>query len=271
VQYLHIGKVLGQYSVGVLVFPPRVQMSLYDHPGMVVLSQVLCIELGVTSYGVVAPQPRGNAVRGSNHNGNSWMDTYCNDAHGNKDARPPRLVLCTSFGRIREFLLNHAFLFSSNDGEFDRGGARRQAAAVNPILLRARPNLNPMGATRRRRRGQGRGGGGSGNSNRMLEFILIAPNVTCLYHREGNCHTFVAGSRGVAVLGVLFPPYNKGSSRECTHYKRRVSTEEEEVMTTTIMATGDSRWQWPLFAPMPINQPDNFNCLGRSYNYFGLD
>ncbi len=93
-----------------------------------------------------------------NRDGNDRKDTDCDDAHGNEDARLPQLVLCVSFGRIKEFLLNHAFLFSSNDGEFDGGSMRHWAAVVNPIPLHDSPNLNPMGALRRRRREQGRGG-----------------------------------------------------------------------------------------------------------------
>jgi hypothetical protein len=136
-----------------------------------------------------------------------------------------------SFGRIREFLLNHTFLFSSNNGKFDGGGARRQAAAVDPILLHARPNLNTIGASRRRRRRQRRGGvGGNGNGKGdwMLEFAMMAHNATFLYPRKGTCHAFVTGPRRAAVLDVLFPLYDKGNGRECTYYKSRVSAEEEE-------------------------------------------
>jgi hypothetical protein len=32
--------------------------------------------------------------------------------------------------------------------------------------------------------------------------ILSAPRVTCLFPKEGNCHAFVAGPRGAAVLDV---------------------------------------------------------------------
>ncbi len=31
-----------------------------------------------------------------------------------------------------------------------------------------------------------------------------------------------------AVLGVLFAPYNKKDGRECTYYKRRAITEEDD-------------------------------------------
>jgi hypothetical protein len=178
------------------------------------LSRVLYGKLGVMSYDVIVPRPRADGCSGGNHNGNDWMDADCEDAHGDEDARPLRLVLRASFGRIREFLLNHAFLFSSNDREFDGGSMRLQAAAVNPVPLHAHPNLNPMGALRRTRRGQVRGGG-SGNGNRMPEFVVMAPNVTCLYSCKGNCNAFVDGPRGAAMLDMLFPLNNEGDGREC--------------------------------------------------------
>ncbi len=90
VQYLHVGEVPGWYSVGVFVFLPGVQMPLHDHPGMVVLSRLLYSKLGVMSYDVVVSQPWDNGGSGSNHNSNHWMDVDCDDAHGNKDVKPPR-------------------------------------------------------------------------------------------------------------------------------------------------------------------------------------
>ncbi len=179
-------------------------------------------------------------------------------------------MLRAFFGRIREFLLNNAFLFSSNNGELNEGGARRWAAAVNPVPLHARPNLNPMGALRRRRRGQGRGGGSS-DGNWMPEFVVMAPNLTCLYPCKGNCHAFVVGPHRAAVLDMLFPPYNEGNGRECTYYKRRQVPGRRRTRATTIVATVDGGQRWTLVALKLIDQPDDFNCLGRSYRCFGLD
>ncbi len=65
------------------------------------------------------------------------------------------MALCASFDRTREFVLSHALLFRNDGREVDGGGATQDA--VFPVL-RTRPNLNPMGASRRRRRGQGGGG-----------------------------------------------------------------------------------------------------------------
>ncbi len=65
----------------------------------------------------------------------------------------------------------------------------------------------------------GRGGGGP-------TFFISAPNVMCLYPREGNCHPFVTGPLGAAVLDVLFPPYNDGNDRGCTYYERGGNAED---------------------------------------------
>ncbi len=60
------------------------------------------------------------------------------------------MALCASFDRIREFVLSHALLFRNNGREVDGSGATQDAAFP---VLRARPNLNHMGASRRRKRG----------------------------------------------------------------------------------------------------------------------
>jgi hypothetical protein len=47
-------------------------------------------------------------------------------------------------------------------------------------------------------------------------------------HPWGRVPTaLIAGPCGLAVLDVLFLPYDKGDSRECTYYKRRASPKDE--------------------------------------------
>lgn len=41
VRYLQLSEVVGQYSMGIFVFPPHSRIPLHDHPGMCVLSRVL--------------------------------------------------------------------------------------------------------------------------------------------------------------------------------------------------------------------------------------
>jgi hypothetical protein len=60
-------------------------------------------------------------------------------------------------------------------------------------VLQAKENLAPMGVEKQ-------------YDTRMDGpiSILSAPHVTCLYPNEGNCHAFVAGPHGAAVLDVSF-------------------------------------------------------------------
>jgi hypothetical protein len=131
-----------------------------------------------------------------------------------------------SFDRIREFVLSHAFLFRSDGGEVDGSGATQDA--VFPVL-RAHPNLNPMGALRKRRRGQGGKDGGSDHSNgNQTQEIIVA-----VIRRRSPC-TPVRGIAmhsspdliKAAVLGVLFAPYKEEDGRECTYYERSAIAEE---------------------------------------------
>ena len=215
-------------------------------------------ELGVTSYDVIADS--------DDRDENDRTDADRDDADlddvdpGDGDAIPRRSAL-RAFARIREFVLSRAFSSRNDDGEVDSGGATRDA--VNPVM-RARPNLNPMGASRKR----GRGGGGGddckdGDGDLTPEFVLTTPNFTCLYPRKGNCHSFVIGPNGAAVLDVLFPPYDEDDGRDCTYYERRAIAEEDDG--------GDGERRRTLVALVPIDRPDDFDCLGGSYGCFGSD
>ncbi len=79
------------------------------------------------------------------------------------------------------------------------------------------------------------------------------------------------------MLDLLFPPYDEGYGRECTYYdEMRTSAKEEEDDSDHDCGndggiTVDSGRQWPLVALVPIDRPDNFNCLGRSYGCLGSD
>jgi hypothetical protein len=66
-----------------------------------------------------------------------------------------------------------------------------------------------------------------------------------------------------AVLGVLFTPYNEEDGRECTYYKRRAITKEDNG--------GNGEWRRSLVTLVPVNQPDDINCLGGSYGCFCSD
>ncbi len=69
--------------------PTGACLPLHDHQGMVVLSRMLYSKLGVTSYDIITLGPRDNGFSGSDCGGNNQMDADRDDAHGDKDVRPP--------------------------------------------------------------------------------------------------------------------------------------------------------------------------------------
>jgi hypothetical protein len=97
--------------------------------------------------------------------------------------------------------------------------------------LRTRPNLNPMGASRRRRRGRG-GGGVSGsddsNGNWTQEFVMavIRRRSPCTPPRGISTRSSLDPNEA-AVLGELFAPHNEEDGRECTYYERRAIAKED--------------------------------------------
>ncbi len=81
--------------------------------------------------------------------------------------------------------------------------------------------------------GGGEGGedGGSNDSdgNRTQEFVVavIRRRSPCTPAR-GIATRSSPGLNAVAVLGMLFTPYNEEDGRECTYYERRAIAEEDD-------------------------------------------
>lgn len=192
VRYLHVKELPRKYSAGVFVFPPGAEIPLHDHPGMVVLSRVLYGELRVLSYNVVSSAPEEEA------NDASRLETTTKEKEtptsSIEEAHPVRRsVFRSSVKAIKDFLLSHSFRdedYSSatqegsenSDGSYPRRDGGNHESTNNNNRLRAEINPSPMNV--------------DGND------VLSAPHVTCLYPREGNCHSFVAGPHGAAVLDV---------------------------------------------------------------------
>jgi hypothetical protein len=80
---------------------------------------------------------------------------------------------------------------------------------------------------------------------------------------------FVTGPLGATVLDVLFLPYDNDNNRGCTYYERGVNAEDNNDANIDGNDV-DGKQQRPLVMLSPINQPDDFNCLGGSYRHFGL-
>lgn len=234
VRYLHVKEVPHKYSVGIFVFPPHAEIPLHDHPDMVVLSRVLYGELQVQSYDVL-PDNDYNI----DHDDNSGHKISCHDkAMATSSSRPPSsLSLRTSLHKIKNFV-SRALSYHDNEADMQ-----------DDSVLRVKPNLNPMGVQL------------SSPDDNDSPSIISAPSVTCLYPHEGNCHAFVAGPNGAAVLDVLFPPYDTDDDRDCKFYEWN-----EEHFPPVHQQMDEQASSHTL---TPIDQPEDFHCLSGSYGRFG--
>ena len=242
VRYLHVKEVPHKYSVGIFIFPPNTHIPLHDHPDMVVVSRVLYGELQVQSFDVLPSS--GNAIddqKDSSRNSNNKR-TF-------SQSKPPS-ALTSSLIKIKQFV-SRAFSYhdSENDDGDDGDEQDMQVDDNSPSALHVKPNMNPMGAVQ-----------DESNSNAS---ILSAPNVTCLFPHEGNCHSFVAGPNGAAVIDVLLPPYDSDNSRDCTFYKAHEDQQVEHEQTKQQQASSAS------YTLSPIEQPSDFRCLSGAYGRFG--
>ncbi|KAL9185463.1 hypothetical protein ACHAXT_003240 [Thalassiosira profunda] len=222
VRYLHVKEVPRKFSAGIFVFPPGAEIPLHDHPEMVVLSRVLYGELQVQSYDVMR------------ENADEVDQSESVSADRKKQAPNSPSALTSPFRKIRDLVFRSLSVGDDEEDDDIRGKA----------TLHATPNPKPMGV-----------------QDDAGPATISAPSVTCLYPYEGNCHSFVAGPQGAAVLDILLPPYDAEEDRDCTFYeahedgrpsKARKLNEEDGAYTLT-----------------PIHQPEDFHCLSGSYGRFG--
>ncbi|KAL7525638.1 hypothetical protein ACHAWF_001444 [Thalassiosira exigua] len=231
VRYLHVKEASKKYSVGIFVFPPGAEIPLHDHPSMIVISRVLYGELQVKSFDVL-PQ-------GGEHLSSSKRS--CSDSDSSDEPPParPASTFRSSFNRIKEFVAR-TFSYQESEGDVMPAGS----------VLHVKPNLKPMGVQMPPL--------GDCDSSATL----TAPNVTCLYPLEGNCHSFVAGPDGAAVIDVLLPPYDPDEDRDCTFY--RASEDDGEPG-----ATGQNQDNLTTSYTLTPTEPEDFHCLSGSYGRFG--
>lgn len=220
VRYLHVIEVPHKYSIGIFVFPPHSGIPLHDHPDMVVLSRILYGELNVQSYNVLPD--KGSDDDKSDSNGTK----PCSDETLAASPVTPSSALRRSLEKIKDFVSHTMLPYNEEEG--------MQVDSV----LHVTPNRNPLGM--------------DSNVDKSSPLSFSAPNVTCLYPHDGNCHAFVAGPNGAAVFDVLLPPYDGDDDRDCTFYDPSSANSHSGLITLT-----------------PIDQPDDFHCIGGQYGHFG--
>lgn len=227
VRYLHVKEVPHKFSAGIFVFPPNAEIPLHDHPDMVVLSRVLYGDLRVQSFDVL---PDNNDSTNTDQTvEDSGQKRNCADnkamATSPSPSRPP-VTLRNSFNKIKDFVSRALSIHDEEDETMLKADS----------ILRVKPNLNPMGVHTPHPQGPS---------------TISAPNVTCLFPHEGNCHAFVAGPEGAAVLDILLPPYDNEDNRDCTFYEK-----DDEGNDSSLTLS-------------PIHQPEDFHCVGGAYGRFG--
>jgi hypothetical protein len=195
VRYLHVKEVPNKFSAGIFVFPPNAEIPLHDHPGMVVISRVLYGELKVHSYDVLSPSDTVNSAKVPKkqekvmHPPSSSSEAKEHD-EGITTTPAKESVFRSSLRVLKDFVrLTWQDDEDSTHIETDSDASDRRHSGANPIVLQAKKNQFPMGVEKYETEGE-------------CINILSAPHVTCLYPKEGNCHAFVAGPNGAAVLDV---------------------------------------------------------------------
>ena len=331
VRYLHVAEVPNKYSAGIFVFPPNAQIPLHDHPNMVVLSRVLYGELRVKSFDLIpknaAKSTRNeNDRESSNQNCDdrklSASATSAAKDYGSTDEQaeattmiPPSKESTTSTSssfrsplNILKDLVSRAMspYYSNSEGEeqlkgdsaTDSDSSSCCADGADPHLasesiLSARENLSPMGVEKQLRNASASPDDRhqDGEDEQETSLILSAPHVTSLYPYEGNCHSFIAGPHGAAVLDVLLPPYDSEDHRDCTFYQAKEDCDPSVFQhhhhhhhhhhslhassppnqgahneTNEVNPNGKRPRSYNLTA---IDQPENFHCLSGAYGRFG--
>lgn len=192
-------------------------------------------------------------------------------------------VMQKSLTKIKDFLTMKIVSYSSHGHEDD------DDMQVDPVLY-VRPNLNPVGTVRRRSSLLVPGsthesgnalsspsvkvsnvGDDTGSKEDDEQLIISAPSVTCLFPREGNCHAFVAGPQGAALLDILLPPYDTEDVRDCTFYEvaNEHAVQHHQVPNHSSATTTATTSISSSLKLTPIDQPDDFHCVSGSYGRFG--
>ena len=253
VRYIHVKEAPNKYSLGVFVFPPNAEIPLHDHPNMVVLSRVLYGELKVKSFDVI-PAPRVGQQQDSEEAEVPSVDPKNQDAgpKAEESEAKSKTSLRSSFTLLKDFVSRAMSPFQTDQDRM-QVDTDSDISAVDGVLL-AQENESPLGVEKKQ-----------DPDEDVPVKILSAPHVTCLYPHEGNCHSFVAGPYGAAVLDVLLPPY-ADNERDCTFYDADEVDSFHHHPAAEKNGNGKRARSYTL---TPIDQPDNFHCLSGTYGRFG--
>jgi predicted metal-dependent enzyme (double-stranded beta helix superfamily) len=240
VRYLHVREVDGRYSLGIFVFPPHAKIPLHDHPGMCVISRLLYGSIKRLSLDLA----RNSAVE---------IDRQESSA--------------VSSGKRRQHsgMLSWWPWWTTIDGRLDPGDNNRHTDTIRKYGKWAHYQIESVD-----------------QQDRCDS--LLAPECTVLYPWEGNVHEFTAGPDGAAILDVLLPPYDAEHDRDCTFYeivdgstnaadsdykipvdRRTGNTSAGTYDKSNEQTAPESCWI------VPIQQPNNFHCVGGEYREFGRD
>jgi len=301
VRYLHVREVPQKYSIGIFIFPPNAEIPLHDHPDMVVLSRVLYGEFAVRSYDVL-PTATTTRETQKNNDGGGMIGggiTHQKDNNSDHNIEKTRIIatsssqsssssssrsssskhsaLRSSLHKIKNFV-SRALSYNDMEGAAEASDDDVNMQMQADSVLRVKPNLKPMGVQQTLPRDDSNinNHDNSNNTNLHRPSILSAPSVTCLYPHEGNCHAFVAGPQGAAMLDVLLPPYDSDDDRDCTFYEPRENNRDHTTNAASSAAmvkkhkTEDLDHQVSCTTLLtPIDQPDDFHCLSGVYGRFG--
>jgi Protein of unknown function (DUF1637). len=226
VRYIHVKEVMGLYSIGVFVFPPRCVIPLHNHPGMTVLSRILYGSIQVKSFDIICTAVDKKEMH----------DTTCTTHHDLKDNTKNDTVCtkegCKTGGLISRILSSVARSIS-NDSLSSSGSSTHDTVPLNGLYT---------------------------FENDTQE--LKSPQVTALYPRRGNVHEFKAGPEGAALLDVLIPPYDSHEDRDCTFYEKVESLDLQQHESCWCDETGQKPTKCWL---VPIEQPEWFRCSAGQY------
>lgn len=232
VRYIHIKEVLGQYSIGVFVFPPRCMIPLHNHPGMTVLSRILYGSIQVKCFDVIC------SAADKKEEEQQHPTSHRHDVKDkNKEGKKNDTAEGCKIGLISR-ILSSVTRSVSNSSLSSSGSSTHDTVPLNGLYTLENDAK-----------------------------VLHSSEVTALYPRRGNVHQFMAGPEGAALLDVLIPPYDAHDDRDCTFYEK---VESLDLQLHQYESWCDETEQQKMKCWLvPVEQPEWFTCSAGHYKDLG--